>query len=89
MVKIYVDLIKAGRRTIDDVPAPLREVVREALEKELARSNVAVSAADVVSSLNSKSTKTELQQACDKLGIAYDGTETKAELRALIDAATA
>lgn len=34
MVKIYVDLIKAGRRTLDDVPAPLREAVRKALEDE-------------------------------------------------------
>lgn len=34
MVKIYVDLIKKGLRTIDDVPAKWREAVRAALEAE-------------------------------------------------------
>ena len=46
-----------------------------------------MTAAEVVRSLSYRPTKDELQQACDWLGIAYDGTETNAELRALIDAA--
>lgn len=33
MVKIYVDLIKKGLKTIDDVPARIREEVRKALEE--------------------------------------------------------
>lgn len=31
MVKIYVALIKKGLKTIDDVPASIRDAVREAL----------------------------------------------------------
>lgn len=34
MVKIYVNLVKAGRRTLDDVPAPLRAAVEAALGEE-------------------------------------------------------
>lgn len=34
MVKIYVDLIKKGLKTIDDVPTRWREAVRKALEDE-------------------------------------------------------
>ena len=34
MVELYVKLIKAGRRTIDQVPDQLREEVRKALENE-------------------------------------------------------
>ena len=34
MVKIYVALIKKGVKTLDDVPATIREEVREALEEE-------------------------------------------------------
>lgn len=34
MVELYVKLIKAGRRTIDQVPEQLREEVRKALENE-------------------------------------------------------
>ena len=34
MVELYVKLIKAGRRTIDQVPEQLREEVRQALENE-------------------------------------------------------
>lgn len=33
MVKIYVDLIRKGLKTIDDVPARIREEVRKALEE--------------------------------------------------------
>lgn len=33
-VRIWVRLIKAGRKALDDVPASLREAVREALEAE-------------------------------------------------------
>ena len=32
MVDLYVTLIKAGRTTIDDVPAKYREAVKKALE---------------------------------------------------------
>lgn len=32
MVKIYVDLIKAGIKTIDDVPTKWRDAVKKALE---------------------------------------------------------
>nr|DAX94047.1 MAG TPA: hypothetical protein [Caudoviricetes sp.] len=32
MVDLYVTLIKAGRKTIDDVPAKYREAVKKALE---------------------------------------------------------
>ena len=32
MVKVYVNLIEAGRRAIGDVPEALREAVRAALE---------------------------------------------------------
>jgi hypothetical protein len=32
MVQIYVNLIKKGLKTIDDVPAAIREEVRKALE---------------------------------------------------------
>jgi hypothetical protein len=34
MVKIYVALIKKGVKTLDDVPATIREEVRKALEEE-------------------------------------------------------
>lgn len=33
MVKIYVDLIRKGLKTTDDVPARIREEVRKALEE--------------------------------------------------------
>jgi len=33
MVKLYVKLIKAGRKTIEDVPEMWREEVRKALEE--------------------------------------------------------
>lgn len=33
MVDLYVTLIKAGRRTIEDVPDKYREAVRKALEE--------------------------------------------------------
>ncbi len=33
MVKIYVDLIRKGLKTIDDVPKKIREQVRKALEE--------------------------------------------------------
>ena len=34
MIHIYVTLVKAGRRTIDQVPAHLREEVQKMLEEE-------------------------------------------------------
>lgn len=34
MIHIYVTLIKAGRRTLDQVPAHLREEVKKMLEEE-------------------------------------------------------
>ena len=34
MAKVYVRLIKAGRRTIDEVPDNLREIVEELLAGE-------------------------------------------------------
>ncbi len=34
MVQVYVDLIKKGKRTIDQVPEQIREEVRKALEEE-------------------------------------------------------
>lgn len=34
MVKIYVALIKKGKKTIDDVPEQIREQVRKALEDQ-------------------------------------------------------
>lgn len=34
MVKIYADLIRKGRKTIDDVPAKLREAVEAILDGE-------------------------------------------------------
>lgn len=34
MVKIYVALIKKGIKTIDDVPAQIREEVKKALQEE-------------------------------------------------------
>lgn len=34
MVKIYVALIKKGIKTLDDVPAQIREEVRKALEDQ-------------------------------------------------------
>ena len=34
MIKIYVELIKKGKRTIDQVPASIREAVKSALEAE-------------------------------------------------------
>lgn len=33
MVKIYVDLIKKGKRTLEQVPEIIREDVRKALEE--------------------------------------------------------
>lgn len=33
MVKIYVDLIKAGIKTIDDVPTKWKDAVKKALEE--------------------------------------------------------
>lgn len=33
-IRTWVRLIKAGRKTIDDVPASLRDAVRAALEEE-------------------------------------------------------
>lgn len=34
MIKIYVDLIKAGLRTLEQVPLLIRDKVKEALENE-------------------------------------------------------
>lgn len=34
MVEIYVLLIKSGKKTIDDVPLSIRDLVKEKLEKE-------------------------------------------------------
>ena len=34
MIKIYVELIKKGKRTIDQVPASILEAVKSALEAE-------------------------------------------------------
>ena len=34
MVQIYATLIRKGKKTIDDVPATIRDAVREILEKE-------------------------------------------------------
>lgn len=34
MAKIYVALIRKGRKTIDDVPEQLREEVKKLLEEE-------------------------------------------------------
>lgn len=34
MVKIYVELIKKGLRTIDQVPKQIRDKVREAIKNE-------------------------------------------------------
>ncbi len=34
MVKFYVDRIKAGKMTLEQVPVRWREAVREALEEE-------------------------------------------------------
>jgi hypothetical protein len=34
MVQIYVELIKKGLRTIDQVPKQIREKVREAIKSE-------------------------------------------------------
>ncbi len=34
MVKVYVELIKKGKRTIEQVPETIREEVRKALEEE-------------------------------------------------------
>ena len=34
MVQVYVDLIKKGKKTIDEVPEQIREQVKEALDKE-------------------------------------------------------
>ncbi|MDU7505005.1 MAG: CD1375 family protein [Clostridia bacterium] len=34
MIHIYVTLVKAGRRTLDQVPAHLREEVKKMLEEE-------------------------------------------------------
>ncbi len=31
MVKVYADLIRKGKKTIEDVPEPLRDAVREIL----------------------------------------------------------
>lgn len=33
MVKVYVDLIRKGLKTLDDVPERIREEVRKALEE--------------------------------------------------------
>ena len=32
MIKIYVNLIKHGLKTIEEVPEPIREAVKKALE---------------------------------------------------------
>ena len=34
MVKVYADLIRKGKKTIDDVPERLRKQVQEILNKE-------------------------------------------------------
>jgi len=34
MVQVYVDLIKKGKKTINDVPERIREQVRKALEDQ-------------------------------------------------------
>ena len=34
MVALYVKLIRAGRKTLDDVPEKLRDAVEAALEEE-------------------------------------------------------
>ncbi|MDU7245715.1 MAG: CD1375 family protein [Clostridiales bacterium] len=37
MIHIYVTLVKAGRRTLDQVPAHLREEVKKMLDEENAK----------------------------------------------------
>lgn len=39
IVKVYVNLIKKGLKTLDDVPLRLWEKVRAALEEEVNRSD--------------------------------------------------
>ena len=34
MAQIYASLIRKGLKTLDDVPAPLREAVRKLLEED-------------------------------------------------------
>lgn len=34
MIKVYVELIKKGKRTIEQVPAAIRDAVKAALEAE-------------------------------------------------------
>ena len=34
MVKIYVELIRKGKRTIDQVPEKIRDAVKKALEED-------------------------------------------------------
>ena len=34
MARVYADLIRKGRKTIDEVPEKLREAVREILEEK-------------------------------------------------------
>ena len=34
MLDLYITLVKAGRKQIDDVPVKFREAVRAAIEKE-------------------------------------------------------
>ena len=90
MVKLYVNLIKAGRRTIDDVPSALREAVIAALEDEgypvgaVANRFIGLTAQEVWASLSYRPTKAEYTQACDWLGIEYGENATNSELRALL-----
>ena len=91
MVKVYVNLILAGRRTLGDVPPALRGAVEEALVElgyeQPAKSFEGLTAAEVWASLSYRPTKAEYVQACGWLGIKYPEGATNAELRALLAAA--
>ena len=39
MVKVYASLIKKGRKTIDEVPENIRDLVRAELEKQSMNNN--------------------------------------------------
>ena len=63
------------------------DILEGAEQTQSAISFAGLTVADVLRSLNKKATLDELRQACDWLNIPWDRTMTRAQLRALIEAA--
>ena len=83
----YEEIKQTRQGYRDEINALEAEIVR--IEGNSQYDFTGMSAAEVVRSLSYRPTLDELRQACDWLQLEWDETMTRAQLRALIDAAAA